>query len=106
MTTLEQRIAQKEGELARLREKSRKLENAQKIVLGGMLIQVARKDPKIRAWLLDEAEKSVTREADRKRLKPILDELRELDQKANALNIEPPHNPSPPDEPDDYDVDA
>jgi hypothetical protein len=78
MPTLEQRIAQKENELAKLREKSRKLENAQKIILGGMLIQAARKDPRIRAWLLDAVEKSVTREADRKRLKPILDELRGL----------------------------
>ena len=76
MTTLEQQIAQKEDELARLRKKSRDLENGQKIILGGMLIHAARKDAKIRAWLLEEAEKSITREVDKKRLAPLLDTLR------------------------------
>ena len=76
MTTLEQQIAQKEDELARLRKKSRELENGQKIILGGMLIHAARENAKIRTWLLGETEKSITREADKKRLAPLLDSLR------------------------------
>ena len=76
MATIEQQIAQKEDELARLRKKSRELENGQKIILGGMLIRAARENAKIRTWLLGEAEKSITREADKKRLAPLLDFLR------------------------------
>ena len=76
MATIEQQIAQKEDELARLRKKSRELENGQKIILGGMLIHAARKDAKIRAWLLAEADQSITREADKKRLAPLIDTLR------------------------------
>ena len=74
--TLEQKIAEAEDKLARLREQSRRTENGQKIILGGMLIHAARKDAKIRAWLLEEAEKSITREVDKKRLAPLLDTLR------------------------------
>ena len=74
--TLKQKIAEAEDRLARLREQSRRTENGQKIILGGMLIHAARKDTKIRAWLLAEAERSVTREVDKKRLAPLLDILR------------------------------
>ncbi|WP_423856058.1 hypothetical protein HHS34_004455 [Acidithiobacillus montserratensis] len=58
--TLKQKIAEAEDRLARLREQSRRTENGQKIILGGMLIHAARKDDKIRAWLLAEAEKYIT----------------------------------------------
>ncbi|MBU2764789.1 hypothetical protein HAP94_00935 [Acidithiobacillus ferrivorans] len=74
--TLKQKIAEAEDRLARLREQSRRTENGQKIILGGMLIHAARKDDKIRAWLLEEAEKSIIRDADKKRLAPLLDTLR------------------------------
>ncbi|MBU2753437.1 hypothetical protein HFU84_01735 [Acidithiobacillus sp. CV18-2] len=76
MATIEQQIAQKEDELARLRKKSRDLANGQKIILGGMLIHAAEHNTKIRTWLLEEAARSITREADKKRLAPLLDELR------------------------------
>ena len=75
MLTIEQKIAQKEAELARLREKSRALENGQKIILGGMLLAEARKDAKIRRWLLDMARATVKRDVDQKRLEPLLAEL-------------------------------
>jgi hypothetical protein len=74
--TLEQQIAEAEARLARLRTQSRQLENGQKIILGGMLLAAARHDPKIRAWVIKEAAKAVTREVDQKRLQPLLDELR------------------------------
>lgn len=73
--TLEQKIARKEAELARLRQKSRALENGQKIILGGLLLNAARTDENIRQWLLDHAEKVVTREVDKARLAPLLAEL-------------------------------
>jgi hypothetical protein len=76
--TIEQKIAQKEAELARLRTQSRKLETGQKIVLGGMLLNAARRDSKMREWLLREVEESIKREVDQKRLAPVLEELQAL----------------------------
>lgn len=73
--TLEQKIAEAEARLARLRDQSRKLENGQKVVLGGLLLNAARHQPQIRKWLLDEAAKTVTRDADKARLAPLLAEL-------------------------------
>lgn len=75
MPTIEQQIAAKEAELARLRNKRRELETGQKIILGGMLLKAARNDARIRDWVLKEAAKTVTRPADQKRLQPLLDEL-------------------------------
>lgn len=77
-TTLDQRIAAAEARLARLRQQSRALENGQKIILGGVLLAAARTDPRIRRWLLDQADQAVTREADQRRLAPLLDELRSM----------------------------
>ena len=76
--TLEQKIAQKEAELARLKAQSRALETGQKIILGGMLLVEAKKDPKIRAWLLERVQSTVKREVDLKRLEPLLGELHAL----------------------------
>ncbi len=76
--TIEQQIAEAEARLARLRNQSRQLENGQKIILGGMLLTAARHDPKIRAWVLKEAEKAVTRDIDKKRLQPLLEELKAM----------------------------
>jgi hypothetical protein len=57
---------------------SRKLDNGQKIILGGMLLASARHDPKIRTWVIQEVAKAVTRDIDKKRLQPLLDELRAM----------------------------
>ena len=76
--TIEQQIAEAEARLARLRTQSRQLENGQKIILGGMLLAAARHDPKMRAWVIKEAEKAVTRDVDKKRLQPLLEELRTM----------------------------
>ena len=78
--TIEQQIAEAEAKLARLRTQSRQLENGQKIILGGMLVAAAKHDPKIRAWVLQEADTAVTRDIDKRRLQPLLDELRMLDR--------------------------
>ena len=76
--TLEQKIAALDARIARLRQQSRKLETGQKIILGGMLLNAARKNHKIREWLLEEANKVVTREIDKKRLAPLLEDLNKL----------------------------
>lgn len=78
--TIEQKIAQKEAELARLRNQSRALENGQKIILGGMLLAEARKDAKIRQWLLSMAQATVKRDVDQRRIAPLIDELAALDK--------------------------
>jgi len=74
--TPDQQIADLEAKIARLRTRSRALENGQKIILGGMLIHAARHDPAIAHWVLAEAEKAITRDVDIRRLAPLLEELR------------------------------
>lgn len=87
--TIEQQIAEAEARLARLRTQSRQLENGQKIILGGMVLAAARHDPRIRSWVIKEADKAVTRDIDKKRLQPLLDELLAMgDQKHPPGNSE------------------
>lgn len=76
--TSAQKIAELEDRIARLKAKDRALENGQKIILGGMLINAARTDERIRKWMLEAAKRSVTREVDQVRIEPILVELRAL----------------------------
>lgn len=76
--TIDQKIAEAEAKLARLRKQSRALENGQKIILGGMLLAEARKEPRIRQWLIDKSNELITRDVDRKRLEPLLAELAAL----------------------------
>ena len=73
-----QQIATLEAKIARLREKDRALENGQKIILGGMILSSARSNPKTGQWLLEEIEKSVTREIDKTRLAPLVEELKKI----------------------------
>lgn len=73
--TLEQKIAEAEAKLARLRDQSRKLENGQKVILGGLMLNAARTNPKTRKWLLGQISENVTREADKARLAPLVAEL-------------------------------
>lgn len=78
MATLEQQIAQKQDELARLKEKAQKQENAQKIILGGMLLSVARKNNDVARMVLDMISKEVNRDTDKKRLENVVNELQGL----------------------------
>ena len=75
-------IAQKQDELARLKEKAQKQENAQKIVLGGMLLSVARKNNDVARMVLDMISKEVNRDTDKKRLESVIIELQEVVTKA------------------------
>lgn len=78
MATLEQQIAQKQDELARLKEKAQKQENGQKIILGGMVLAVARKNPQYAQNLLNLINQEVNRDTDKKRLDSIISELKEV----------------------------
>lgn len=82
MATLEQKIAQKEDELARLKEQSRKLENGQKIVIGGMMLSIARNNPQRAKTLLEDIRTQVTKKTDLERMQPIIDELTAIANKA------------------------
>ena len=91
--TLEQKIAALDAKIARLRHQSRKLETGQKIILGGLLLNAAHKEPCIREWLLKEAARAVTREIDKKRIAPLLNELARLNSKSfpgNPGDLAPP----------------
>ena len=84
-TTLKQKIAQAEAELSRLREQERALETGQKIILGGLLLAAARTDAAVRRWVLDEAARTVTRDADKKRLAPLIAELAAMPTPADPV---------------------
>lgn len=92
MITLEQKIAQKEDELNRLKEQSRKLENGQKIITGGMMLSIARKDTQRAKTLLEDIEREVTKKTDLERMQPIIDELKAIISKARqtAYNNQQP----------------
>ena len=83
MATLEQKIAQKEKELARLKEKSRKLETGQKVVIGGMMLSLARNDIQRAKTLLSDIKIQVNKKTDVDRLKPIIDELEKMVSKSD-----------------------
>ena len=68
MTDLRQQIAQKEDELARLKDRIKKQDAGQKIVIGGLVLSIARENPKIAEWLLGEINSRVTRKEDLKRI--------------------------------------
>lgn len=86
MATLEQKIAQKEDELARLKEQSRKLENGQKIIIGGMMLSLARNNPQRAKTLLEDIQREVTKKTDLDRMQPIIDELTKLVNNTNNQN--------------------
>ena len=86
MLTLEQKIAQSEDKTARLKEQARKLENGQKIITGGMVLSIARKDPQRAKTLLEDIQREVTKKTDLERMQLIIDELTTIVNKANNQN--------------------
>lgn len=78
--SLDQKIAQAEAELARLKQQSRALETGQKIILGGLFLNAAKADPKMREMLIKMVREGVTRPVDRKRIRPVLDDLDRITQ--------------------------
>ncbi|ELZ5356257.1 mobilization protein [Escherichia coli] len=78
--TLEQKIADAEARLQRLKAKSRSLDTAQKVIVGAaMLARVRRpEEAQLRTFLLQFLRKEVTRQADMNRLQPLINELEKL----------------------------
>ena len=74
--TTSQKIAQLEDKIARLRKEDRALENGQKIIVGGIMITLAKKDPKAAQRLVELIEQNVTRDIDKKRIEPLITEFK------------------------------
>lgn len=76
--TIDQKIADLEAQLARLRHTERKLENGQKIIIGSIVLAHAESDPKAATALLDLLQAKAVRDIDQKRLAPVLNRLRRI----------------------------
>lgn len=86
MATIEQKIAKKEAELSRLKEQSRKLENGQKIITGGMMLSIARNNPQRAKTLLEDINREVTKKADLERMRGVIDELKAIINEASKTD--------------------
>lgn len=73
--TAEQLKAREQDRLARADTKTKSLQNGQKIIVGGMVLAMARKDAGLSKFLLAAIKQEVTRETDIKRLDDIILEL-------------------------------
>lgn len=73
--TAEQLKAREQDRLARADTKAKSLQNGQKIIVGGMVLAMARKDAGLSRFLLAAIKQEVTRENDIKRLDDIILEL-------------------------------
>lgn len=69
MATLEEKIASKEAQLNALKEKKRETENGQKIIIGGMMLAMARKNPQVARKMIDWIANEVNRDTDKNDLK-------------------------------------
>lgn len=87
--TLEQKIARKEQEVAKLKEQARKLETGQKIVLGGVILAEAKKNPQVAKQLLGYINENVTRKSDIDRLENVVEELKKKANETNEINHQP-----------------
>ncbi|HHE8646437.1 TPA: relaxase accessory protein MobC [Escherichia coli] len=77
--TLEQKIADAEARLQRLKAKSRSLDTAQKVIVAALLAKVRKpEEVQLRAWLLQFLKAEVTRQADVTRILPLINELEAL----------------------------
>ena len=90
--TLEQKIARKEQEVAKLKEQARKLETGQKIVLGGVILAEAKKHPQVAKHLLVYINENLTRKADIDRLENVVEELKKKANEINEINHQPNFN--------------
>ena len=86
---LEQKIAQTEQKLARLKEKVRKNDTRQKIVVGAVAIHAALGDPNKARAMLALLDRDVTREIDQAVIQSLVARLREV-----AARTTPAERPS------------
>lgn len=78
MADIKQKINDLRDEIARLEKKAKSEDTAQKVVIGGMLLSLARKNKDIAKMTLGWIDENVTRKNDLDRLKPIIAELNEF----------------------------
>jgi len=78
MLTLQQKIAQKQAELARLKEQERKERNGSLFVVGAISIDFAEEDKVFREMLIKRLEQKAIRPADKKRVLPLIERLRAM----------------------------
>ena len=81
MLDLKAQLAQKEAEAARLKERIKKQDAAQKIVIGGLILSVARENTKTAQWLLNLIHHKIKRKEDLKRIQSLIAELTEIASK-------------------------
>jgi len=87
MPTIEQKIARKQDELNRLKTKQRKLETGQKVIIGGMMLSLAKDDPQIAEQLLKWIDSNITRKTDLDRLEDVITELRSSFEKGVSRGL-------------------
>lgn len=78
MSSTDQKIALLQQQINRLRDNKRKEDASRKIIIGGMMVSLAKKDKAICTQLLDLIDKHIAREADKKRIQPLIDELKSI----------------------------
>ena len=71
--TYEEKVAEYQRKLAQAREKLRKQQTREKIVVGAILLKECEKNEKFRAWLVDKLRALPERE--RKRIRGLIDRL-------------------------------
>lgn len=86
MATLEQQLAEAQAKVARLKEKAKKQDTAEKVVIGGMMLAYARKNTSNAKRLL-EIMKSELREQDLKRVQRATNELNTIVANGELDNI-------------------
>ena len=76
VTPQSQTVAKKQAEIARLKQLENKAQTAIKVVIGGAVLSYASKNSNFARTLVEILDKSVTRDADLKRINATLDNLR------------------------------
>lgn len=75
---IDTRLEEVQLKMTRLETLQRKQVNGERFVVGALMIEAARRDPLVRKMLLALFEQQDMRTMDRRRLEPLVDELRKL----------------------------
>ena len=73
--TIDQKIAEAQARLNRLKTRAKATETRRKIIVGAIVTTEALKDPKIARWMAATLRKNATREVDQKELTGLLADL-------------------------------
>ena len=81
MTTIDQKIAQKENELNLLKSQRSKLRTGQEVIVGDMFLSLSKDNPAVAQMVLDNLKKHIAHNDELSRIGPLLDELQALADK-------------------------